>query len=278
MARVVDKNFTSPENPVTSRLARSHPAATSTFMFVILFMSMSITAGNRGLRRFKLLGLKVFTIRDLVKSDSKESTMSSTADSPSAGEGASDPRAATAKTVMALDADGDLILRAGTTSFKVCSATLRRASPVWKAMLFGPWKESRPTTDGQEWVVTLSEDSPSALKIVLAIVHGKFDRVPQHMDVTPFSEVLLVAHKYDVSGVMGPWMKQWAEGIDWCEISQRRNHSLIRAAYIAWDLGLEDRLMMITRTLIVEAPKPILEGLFGGTLFPGPPDFRGKIQ
>jgi hypothetical protein len=34
--------------------------------------------------------------------------------------------------------------------------------------------------------------------------------------------------------------------------------------------------MMITRTLIVEAPKPILEGLFGGLLLPGPPGFQGK--
>lgn len=51
-----------------------------------------------------------------------------------------------------VDAGGDLILRVGTDfsvetagrDFKVCSAALRRASHVCKAMLFGPWKEARP--------------------------------------------------------------------------------------------------------------------------------------
>jgi hypothetical protein len=174
-----------------------------------------MTPGKGGLRR--LFKFTFFVkIRKSVKFHPKESTMSSAADSPSPGEGTGDARTAT--TLIPLDADGDLVLRARKWSFKACSATLRRASPVWKAMLFGPWKESRPTIEGEEWVVTQSEDPTSALEVVLAIVHGQFDRVPQHMELQAVSGVLMVRDKYDVSGVMGPWVKQWAEEIDWYDL------------------------------------------------------------
>lgn len=70
-----------------------------------------------------------------------------------------------------MDPDGDMLLRIGsevnepTSDFIVCSASLRRASPVWKAMLFGPWLESKP------------------------VVHSKFEMIPMYSEMT---ETLLV--------------------------------------------------------------------------------------
>ncbi len=81
-----------------------------------------------------------------------------------------------------LDTDGDLRLRVGSETgdgvqdFVVCSRTMGRSSPVWKAMLFGGFKESRPTEG--EWVVPLPEEQPKALLAVLNIIHGIFTKVP----------------------------------------------------------------------------------------------------
>ncbi|KAK4170053.1 hypothetical protein QBC43DRAFT_295745 [Cladorrhinum sp. PSN259] len=85
------------------------------------------------------------------------------------------------------DEDGDLILRIGSSGstkepqrdFIVCSATLRRSSPVFKKMLFGPWAESKPnaTKDGNQWIVQLPEDDPAAFEVPIAIMHGLFSLV-----------------------------------------------------------------------------------------------------
>jgi hypothetical protein len=44
---------------------------------------------------------------------------------------------------------------------------MRRASPVWKAMLFGPWQELKPAHG--DWIADLPEDKPWSFKIVFAM-------------------------------------------------------------------------------------------------------------
>lgn len=82
---------------------------------------------------------------------------------------------------VVIDPDGDLTFRTPTSTFKVCSAALRRASPVLKAMLFGPWKVSKPS-NGTAWVVDLREDSDVALAFILPIIHGQLRNVPRKLD------------------------------------------------------------------------------------------------
>src|SRR5690606_8868525 len=114
---------------------------------------------------------------------------------------------------VVFDPDGDLNLRAATTTFKVCSATLRRSSPVWKAMLFGPWKESKPTKNtGKKWLIELPEDPPTALKIVLAILHTQVDAVPSAVDVPVFADILVLTDKYDMRKIIWPWIFEWVGG------------------------------------------------------------------
>lgn len=77
---------------------------------------------------------------------------------------------------IVMDPVGDLILRVGSNSnfsiknFKVCSSSLRRASPVQKKMLFGPGRESQRDPSG--WLVELPDDDPAAMHVLLDIIHG----------------------------------------------------------------------------------------------------------
>jgi hypothetical protein len=117
---------------------------------------------------------------------------------------------------VVVDPDGDLKLRASTTSFKVCSATLRRSSPVWKAMLFGSREESKPTKNAREkWLIELPEDPPAALKIVLAIVHMQVDTGPSALEIPLFADILVLSDKYDMRKVIWPWIFEWVGEVGW---------------------------------------------------------------
>lgn len=164
-------------------------------------------------------------------------------------------------TTVILDPDGDLLLRANTvdpakdgtrwTTFQVCSATLRRASPVWKAMLFGPWAESKQSNqENEDWIVSLPADSPCTLKIVLAIIHGQFELVPERLEIAAFSDILKLTDKYDLRKVIRPWTRRWVGAIDWLSLKLRIE--LIQAARVAWELGLEEKLVIPVKKLALE--------------------------
>jgi hypothetical protein len=117
-----------------------------------------------------------------------------------------------------IDNDGDLLLRVGARhgpenplEFKVCSATMRRASPVWKNMLFGPWKEAKPAQG--DWIVELPEDKPSTIKTLLSIIHGLFANVPKSVTLPVLNDILILADKYDVIHIVRPWAGTWAEAV-----------------------------------------------------------------
>jgi len=114
-----------------------------------------------------------------------------------------------------LDPDGDLLLHVGTKLasvvnprvFKVCSAALRRASPVWKFMLFGPFTEAKPAVG--DWVVELPEDDPETLKILLGLLHGVFAAIPPTLPLAVLCRVLVMADKYDLFHLLRPVVNAW---------------------------------------------------------------------
>lgn len=128
-----------------------------------------------------------------------------------------------------IDPDGDLRLRVGTTecvssepdhehrtaTVFVCeSKTLSRASPVWKAMLYGPWRESRDSNNPAqgEWVVELPDDKPEPMAMVLNIIHSRFETLPdvQSKDSIPeLYELAVLSDKYDLAKVFRPWAETW---------------------------------------------------------------------
>ncbi|KAK4149875.1 hypothetical protein C8A00DRAFT_46600 [Chaetomidium leptoderma] len=120
-----------------------------------------------------------------------------------------------------MDADGDLVLRVGSElgnaqEFRVCSAAMRRASPVWKSMLF---------------------DKPWPIRMLLAIVHGKFDHVRSTLTLDELRDILVVTDKYDLLPVIRPWPNTWMLAVH----SQPRNgRERILKLHVAWELGCEE--------------------------------------
>ncbi|TLD33028.1 hypothetical protein PspLS_01142 [Pyricularia sp. CBS 133598] len=143
---------------------------------------------------------------------------------------------------ITIDSDGDLYLEVRQSHiFQVDSRTLCRHSPVFKAMLTGPWIESRPTES--KWTVNLPEDSPQGLEVLLNIVHGRFDLVPTHLDGDNLFDVCVEADKRDMVKTVRPWIREWG-----MNLRLGGDHTRLTDLFIAWVLGLR----IIYRDVIVD--------------------------
>lgn len=172
------------------------------------------------------------------------------------------------------DPDGDLVLRVQEHhTFKVCSAALRRASPVFKTMLFGPWKESKASLRaGEDWIVELPEDSADAFHIILTVVHGQPQKLSD-VGVVPFiefAEVVLLADKYDFRQVMRSWICDWHQDDDnrrLFEELQPDKDDFLAALKFSWDWGFQDVLLLLLRNVITHADEKELRELRAATGF-----------
>jgi len=112
-----------------------------------------------------------------------------------------------------LESDGDLILIVGLdiaarpSEFLVYSRALSRASRVFKVMLDGGFKESRPIDPSLPWVVTLPDDNPEPAKILFDSIHGRAHYVPRELGLLSTSNlynILVLADKYDMTKLLQP--------------------------------------------------------------------------
>lgn len=148
--------------------------------------------------------------------------------------------------VINIDPEGDLLLDVGGDEdsessqpqrLRVCSSTLRRHSPVWKQMLFGSWKESKPANvESEKWTVKLPGDSVKPLQIVLNIIHGRFNQIPHSLDLDELYNLLIFTNKYDVTGTLRPWCVQWAV-VAHGDLS---SEDTLKSLFVSWELGDED--------------------------------------
>ncbi|KAK4240557.1 hypothetical protein C8A03DRAFT_41973 [Achaetomium macrosporum] len=155
---------------------------------------------------------------------------------------------ATQFTRYCIDDDGDLLLRVGSElaketpfEFKVCSAAMRRASPVWKSMLFGPWNEAKPAQG--DWIVYLPEDEPWPIRVILAIAHGAFEQVPKSISLSKLDCILIPIEKYDLIHIIRPWADTWVETVKNPKsnrISELTGSEHVMRINAAWELGCED--------------------------------------
>lgn len=148
--------------------------------------------------------------------------------------------------VTDIDTDGDLLLDIGrgedsestqAQRFRVCSSALRRHSPVWKQMFFGPWRESKSVNaESEEWIVEFPDDHVKPTEIVLNIIHGRFNRVPRSLSLDELYKLVILTNKYDLTEVLRPWCAQWVS----VAYGNQSSADTLKSLFIAWELGDED--------------------------------------
>ncbi|KAK7963988.1 hypothetical protein PG996_008324 [Apiospora saccharicola] len=169
------------------------------------------------------------------------------------------PRTPEEPALKVMDADGDLLLKVGTTkcttspafsggphlhdvvfTFQVCSRTLARSSPVWKAMLFGGFAESKPKEG--DWIVSLPDDSPEAMSTLLGIIHAKFEGVPllNHLITShDLFNLTVLTDKYDLTHILRPWARTWLDCVWDSGMCGFKHH--LELLWITWELGDQER-------------------------------------
>lgn len=134
------------------------------------------------------------------------------------------------------------------TTFRVCSRTLARSSPVWKKMLYGGFAESKPK-DG-DWIVELPDDDVPAMEFFLSAIHARFDKVPP-FDLKPdflwLYEVSVIADKYDIVHLLRPWAKAWIKYLNSRVSDASADLSLEHCLWISWILGAETKFRRIIK-------------------------------
>lgn len=111
-----------------------------------------------------------------------------------------------------IDPRGDLTLVVGEEDkahFLVCSRAVARASPAFGAMLYGQFKEGKPLDPSASWTVTLPDDDPEAIKIVLHIIHAQFKLVPTKVHGHLFYKLYILADKYLMTDILLPFANLW---------------------------------------------------------------------
>lgn len=151
-----------------------------------------------------------------------------------------------------VDNDGDLILAIGPDrhrhQFRVCSRSLSRASPVFKAMLYGCFGEANRPPQQESWVVLLPEDDPKAAELMLSIVHSRFENLPANLAMTWLRDILVFSDKYDMTKAIRPWAQTWFPP----RYLLQESPDYITAINIAWELGAEAVLANVVQRLIAE--------------------------
>ena len=131
------------------------------------------------------------------------------------------------------DQHGDLRLVVGEEKAVslVCSRALARASPTFfNTLLYGNFAEAKGRQNG-DWRIDLPEDDPHALCLLLNIIHGRFERVPDQLSEDHLYRVIVLTDKYGLAHILRPWVRSWLN------LSPKNTDSAVHMAWIAWELG-----------------------------------------
>lgn len=120
-----------------------------------------------------------------------------------------------AQTLCEIVTDGDLILlvtKDGESGkFLVDSNVLKRSSNVFVAMLAPTFQEGCAFTAAvaKLCTVTLPDDHPSAMQIILNMIHKKFDKLPYRVSSTILTHLATTVDKYLLHDTLKRPVNDW---------------------------------------------------------------------
>jgi hypothetical protein len=97
--------------------------------------------------------------------------------------------------------------------------------------------------------LSLTENYPHALTIVLLALHCRTDMVPVELRFENLLELAIVCDKYDCAGEVLPWVGTWAEYWEPLKLTSGYEGWLL----IAWVFGIEEGFEELSRKVILES-------------------------
>lgn len=153
---------------------------------------------------------------------------------------------------------GDIIIEMkssrGLATLKVASQVLCATSPVFRAMLgtSSSFKEAcelrGKTGSSLPYRLTLDEDCPEAMGVVLLALHCQNDRVPRKLSFEKLHSLAVVCDKYDCAAGVSPWVDVWATR--WKRSANTEGYE--RWLFIAWVFDMCDVFEDLSKKFIIE--------------------------
>ncbi|PQE27472.1 Nuclear pore protein [Rutstroemia sp. NJR-2017a BVV2] len=137
------------------------------------------------------------------------------------------------------------------TVYKTClvvsSKHMCLASPVFKAMLQGEFREGKELREMKQLDLPLPDDDTEAMKILVYIIHCKHKLVPLKVDLTLLTNIALLVDKYRLHEVLGIMVPIWKKHLE--ADSLKKFRSVIRWICIAWVFDLHEEFRKATQIM-----------------------------
>lgn len=137
--------------------------------------------------------------------------------------------------------DADLAVKVqdshGPQVFKVHSALIAAASPVWRQKIYGG-EYARPKTG--DWVIAMcdADEDAAGLDIIFSLIHYKYHEIPARPGMSLLHRVAQAANKYNCVHLLVPYTAKWIEGMDWQSImTEQSGDDYEKALFITWVFG-----------------------------------------
>lgn len=122
-------------------------------------------------------------------------------------------------TTIKFVAQGDVILALtspnGEARFQVSSTILCLGSPVFRAMLGveSKFREavdlSKRDTAREPFELSLKDDDPNAMAVILRILHFKHNWIPKKLTPERLYDIAIICDKYDLGQALENWLTRW---------------------------------------------------------------------
>jgi hypothetical protein len=149
--------------------------------------------------------------------------------------------------VISIDPDGDRCLIVGTEenqkSFRVSSKAMCLASPVWRAMLTGPYKEATAKE------IPFPAAEPGALIIALRIAHLQFRDLPSSLDFQELVNLAALCDEYDMVPIVRPFSTKWIHTLE--PLAEKIGFE--EWLFVAWTFGCPEIFDRIACRLVLFA-------------------------
>ena len=147
---------------------------------------------------------------------------------------------------------GELYIITSTKRFQVLSAALRLSSPVFSCMLSptSPFYEGQllaSSTKDSPASVTLKEDDPEALEVILNIAHFNGHSVPMTLESKKLFQVASLCDKYDMAKALRGFSMLWTVKLT---VDNIKGRCAIRWLAAAWATKNEVLFEIVTAYLV----------------------------
>ncbi|KAE8131641.1 hypothetical protein BDV38DRAFT_288513 [Aspergillus pseudotamarii] len=134
-------------------------------------------------------------------------------------------------------------------SIQVSAKHLILASPVFKKILTGGWKESVTYLQKGTVEITAEGWDLEALLILLRAIHGQQYQVPRKLTLAMLANVAVLADYYDCKEAVYIWSTIWIDALEE-KIPKTYSEDLFRWLWVSWAFQLPDQFKESTSTVM----------------------------